>query len=262
MFEFHTNKEVYYRWQYENARDYVIPFIEGAWPIQAGMQVLEVGCGEGGVLRAFIERGCTGLGVELDDSRVIIAEQVNKEWIDQGKMRFISKDIYDPTFVSEFRNQFDIIVLKDVIEHIHDQPKIMAQLKTYLKEGGKIFFGFPPWYMPFGGHQQLCVSRVISKVPYYHLLPMPLYKMVLKLFGENQNTIDVLVETKETGISISRFERICSQLGYKIDRRHIYFFNPIYKYKFNLAPRLQWSVLSAIPYLRDLTCTCTYYLIG
>ena len=56
-FEFHSDKEKYFRWQYENARDYVIPFIEEAFPLKEGMKVMEIGCGEGGVLKAFWERG-------------------------------------------------------------------------------------------------------------------------------------------------------------------------------------------------------------
>jgi 2-polyprenyl-3-methyl-5-hydroxy-6-metoxy-1,4-benzoquinol methylase len=64
-------------------------------------------------------------------------------------------------------------LLKDVIEHIHDQPKLIAWMKSYLAPNGTIFFGFPPWQMPFGGHQQLCRNKVLAKLPYYHLLPRP-----------------------------------------------------------------------------------------
>ena len=50
--------------------------------------------------------------------------------------------------------QFDLILLKDVIEHIPDQERVIPYLKEFLKPGGRVFFGFPPWYMPHGGHQQ------------------------------------------------------------------------------------------------------------
>jgi len=262
MYEFHTNKETYYRWQYENARTHVIPFIESVFPLQPGMQVLEVGCGEGGVLKAFVERGCQGLGVELSESRVADAFRFNAGLVQAGRIDFQAKNIYDASFAETFRNQFHLIILKDVIEHIPDQPRIMEQLKQYLREDGKIFFGFPPWYMPFGGHQQLSRNKILSKLPYYHLLPMPLYKGMLRLFGEQREVIQGLVEVKETGISMERFERICKRLSLRIDLRTIFFLNPIYQYKFGWKPRRQARLLQHVPYLRDFLSTCVYYLIG
>ena len=80
------------------------------------------------------------------------------------------KDIYQVDIEKDLNGLFDIIVLKDVIEHIHDQAKLIGWMKNFLKPGGIVFFGFPPWYMPFGGHQQMCHSK-ISRLPYIHLLP-------------------------------------------------------------------------------------------
>ncbi len=78
---------------------------------------------------------------------------------------------------------FDIIVLKDVIEHIHDQKKLMAYMQTLLTERGVIFFGFSPWLMPYGGHQQMCSGKWLAKIPHYHLLQAFLYKWILKING-------------------------------------------------------------------------------
>ncbi len=83
-----------------------------------------------------------------------------------------------------FHRPFDLIILKDVIEHIHDQDAILSRLRNFLKPGGHIFFGFPPWQMPFGGHQQVLAHRLLSRTPYFHLLPVPLYRGILKAFGE------------------------------------------------------------------------------
>jgi len=70
MFEFHADRKRYFDIQVLNAEKYVIPFIEEKFPISKGMRVLEIGCGEGGVLKAFINKGCEGVGVELDASRI------------------------------------------------------------------------------------------------------------------------------------------------------------------------------------------------
>lgn len=260
-FEFHKDKETYIKYQQENAEKYVIPFIEDVIPLKEGMHVMEIGCAEGGVLKAFLERGCIGTGVELSESRTKRAEIVLADEIKKGQAKLVNKDIYDVDIEKEMPHRFDLIVLKDVIEHIHDQNKVLAKLRDFLKPGGYIFFGFPPWYMPFGGHQQIASKKWLSILPYYHLLPMSLYKGFLKLFKEKPKTIDDLVEIKETGISIERFERLIKKNNYSIPKRTFYLINPIYKYKFNLEPRKQLGLISGIPYLRNFLTTCMYYLV-
>jgi SAM-dependent methyltransferase len=257
---FHSNKKLYFEMQRENAAEYVLPFVEAVMPMGPGKHVLEIGCAEGGVLLAFLERGCTGVGVELSPTRAQQATEFLQDRIDAGQARIISKNIYDPTFETEFKGQFDLIVLKDVIEHIHDQQKLMGFMKTYLKPGGHIFFGFPPWLMPFGGHQQICKSK-LGKAPWIHLLPRGLYRACLKMLGEVQGTIDELLDVYTTGISLERFERIVGATDYRISRKLLYLINPIYKYKFKLKPRKQLGLIAALPWIRDFWTTCGYYLI-
>ncbi len=257
MFEFHKDRKRYFEMQILNTNKYVLPFIEEKFPVKAGMRVLEIGCGEGGVLKAFTDRGCIGVGVELEDTRLTDGKQWLAEEIAGGKMNLISKNIYDTNY-EELGGSFDIIVLKDVIEHIHDQPKLMAYMQTFLKQNGIIFFGFPPWQMPLGGHQQMCQNKWLSKLPYYHLLPAPIYKWILKKNDEDWRS---LLEIKETGISIERFEKIVTQTGYSVlDNRH-YLLNPIYEYKFGWKPRIQSGIIKAIPWVRNFLTTCVYYSI-
>ena len=258
MFEFHKNRKQYFDMQVNNAAQFVIPFIEQKITITPGMQVLEIGCGEGGVLKAFINKGCLGVGVELDESRLVNAREWLKEDIDSNKIQFISKDIYQVNPAVEFPSLFDIIILKDVIEHIHDQKKLMEWMQQFLKPGGAIYFGFPPWQMPFGGHQQLCTNSLLSKLPYYHLLPTFLYKFIL---STAKQPVADLLEIKETGISIEKFESFAQQTNYKILHNIHYLINPIYEYKFNLKPKIQFDFIKAMPWVRNYFTTCVYYLI-
>jgi SAM-dependent methyltransferase len=257
MFEFHKDRKRYFDIQYLNAKKYLIPFIEEKIPIKAGMRILEIGCGEGGVLKAFVEKGCTGVGVELDLPRVENARQFLKEEIEQEKLRFVTKDIYKVDTEDDLQGLFDIIVLKDVIEHIHDQAKIIGWMKFLLNENGIVFFGFPPWYMPFGGHQQMCRSRV-SRLPYIHLLPRSIYRWIL---NKKKETVDVLMEVRDTGISIERFKKVCRKEGYGIVHNRHYLINPIYEWKFGWKPRTQSIIIKAIPFVRDFFTTCVYYII-
>jgi SAM-dependent methyltransferase len=259
MFEFHTDKIRYFNMQAQNARAYIVPFIEKYKPIITGTRVLEIGCAEAGVLKAFTEKGCITVGVELDEPRLILAREFMKAEMEQHKISFISKDIYKVDIENELNGKFDIVILKDVIEHIHNQEKLIAWMKNLLLPNGVIFFGFPPWQMPFGGHQQIMSNKFLSKLPYFHLLPMPMYKSILKLFKQD---VAAFEEIKDTGISIERFEKIVHATGYNVVNKVHYFLNPIYTFKFGIKPKHQLSIVSALPYVRNYVTTCVYYLIA
>lgn len=256
-YHFHQDRTLYFQHQCQNALDYVIPFIETHKPLTQNTQVLEIGCGEGGVLKAFIERGCTGMGVELDDGKFRQAQAFLSEDVEAGNVRLVKKNIHDADFE---QIKFDIIILKDVIEHIHDQPKLMRAMQTYLKTDGVIFFGFPPWQMPFGGHQQMCQNKWLARLPWYHTFPNTLYHGLLRLGGESENTVAWLHDTWKTRITLEQFERYAKMTNYKILNRELYLINPIYRFKFGLKPRRQLGLLN-IPYLRNWLTTCGYYLL-
>ena len=122
--------------------------------------------------------------------------------------------------------------------------------------------GFPPFQNPFGGHQQICKHKVLSSTPYYHNLPIPIYRSILRLFNEPEKQIENLLEVKETGITIERFEKILKQTNYKIKKKVFYFINPNYEIKFGLKPRKQIALISSIPYLRNYLITTNYYLLA
>lgn len=257
----HKDDDLRYQQQVDNSRSYVLPFIEATKKMGAGLNVLEIGTGEGGVLVPFAEKGCFCVGVDLDQVRIDIANKKLADQVAAGQMEFINQNVYDEAFLQRFKGFFDVIILKDAIEHIPEQERFIPYLKNFLKTGGLIFFGFPPWYMPFGGHQQVAQGKLASKLPYYHILPRPLYKGLLKLMGEKEK-IGELMEIYDTRISIERFERIVRNSGLKVLHKQHYLINPIYRYKFGLEPRKQWPPVTHIPFLRNFVTTCVYYSIG
>lgn len=262
MQEFHRDKTIYFRYQYLTAREYLIPFVESVRDIRAIRQVLEVGCAEAGVLKAFREVGCDCTGIELADWRLVDAEKMHAGLDLPGSITFINRNIYDIDPDRDLESKFDLIILKDVIEHIPEQEKVIPVLKTFLNPGGLMFFGFPPWYMPFGGHQQVCSSRVLKYLPYWHLLPKKLYHAILKKYEPVEFTRNDLLDISETGISIERFERIVKRSGVRIVKRKFWLLNPIYKYKFGKGPYPQLGLIGGIPYLRNFVTTAAYYLIA
>ncbi len=258
----HSDHYLRFTQQVENSRNYVLPFIEEAYPVAEGYNILEIGCGEGGVLQPFLERGCKCTGVDLDKVRLVLGAEFLEKYVADGSLEFSNQNIYEESFLSKYQGHFNVILLKDVIEHVPEQEKFIPYLRKLLKPGGKIFFGFPPWYMPHGGHQQLVKNKYLGMMPYIHLLPNPLYRGLLKSFGETPGRIEELMEIKDTGISIERFEKIVKQNNFTIANKRFYLINPIYKYKFNLKPRVQTPIISNFYFVRNFLTTCVYYLIG
>lgn len=257
MIELQGDHNRYFKQQYDTIQTYVLPFIGQVKPVKPGMKFLEVGSGYGGICKAFADAGCDVTGIELLDYVSDISKDFLKEEIAAGKVRIINQNVYD----MHDEEQYDIILLKDTIEHIHDQEKFMKHIVRFLKKDGVFFFGFPPWCMPFGGHQQSLESKVLDKLPYYHLLPNFMYRGLMKLFGEHPIRIRDVMEVKETQISINRFERIVRQSGLKVALREFYFINPSYTYKFGLKVRKQNKLIAAIPWLRDFVTTTCYYVL-
>jgi 2-polyprenyl-3-methyl-5-hydroxy-6-metoxy-1,4-benzoquinol methylase len=179
-----------------------------------------------------------------------------------GQADFVAQNVYETSFREKYQHQFDLILLKDTIEHIPEQERFIPYLKEFLKPGGKVFFGFPPWRMPFGGHQQICRKKLPSVWAWLHLLPRGLYAGVLKALGESEKTVEDLLEIKDTGISTARFERIVRASGFQVQHKIHFLFNPIYRYKFGLKVRKQARWITRIPHLRDFVTTAGWYLVG
>jgi SAM-dependent methyltransferase len=258
MQERHKNKEQYFNEQGLTSQKFVVPFISDLVKFDSKTTVLEIGCAEAGNLKPFVDMGCKATGIDISCSRVELAREFYKDHPNRKNLTLICEDIYKVNP----EKKYDVIIMRDVIEHIPNQEIFLGFVKSFLQPDGKFFLAFPPWQNPFGGHQQICKSKLLSVLPWFHLLPRPLYKFVLKAFGENEGTITALFEIKDTGISIERFERILKRENYKIDKRVFWFINPNYQTKFGLKPRKQTAIIASIPWVRGFFTTAMYYVIS
>ncbi len=258
MQERHSNRKKYFDEQVITTERYVVPFLQEFIKIDSTITVLEIGCGEGGNLKPFLNLGCSVTGVDLAEGKIENGKKYFEDHPQKENVKLLAEDIYD----SKNLTKYDLIIMRDVIEHIHDQNRFMNYVKKYLKPNGKFFLAFPPWYNPFGGHQQVCNSRVLSMLPYYHILPKSIYKGMLKVFGESEAKIEGLLEVKDTGISLERFEKILIENKYNIDKKTFYFINPNYEIKFGLKPRKGIPVISSIPFVKNFVITSAYYLVS
>lgn len=261
----HINRHQYFLEQGKSTAKYVLPYIfnglEQRHPCATGKEcrVLEIGCGEGGNLSPFLEAGCTCWGVELSQTSLRNARSFYAGHPLLPNVHFVHKDIYDVT-PEEVGGVFDIVFLKDVIEHIPDQARLMHHLKRFVSPTGVLFISFPPWRMPFGGHQQVCSNKWISRMPYIHLFPKPVYRAILRMFGLPDAEVKGLLDIADTGISIGRFKKCVRQEKYEVIKKTNWLVNPNYEVKFGLKPR-RVPIFFKIPYIHDFYTTAVYYLL-
>lgn len=253
------DREQYFKEQSYTTKKFVIPYISEVMPIAPDIKIAEIGCGEGGNLKPFLDKGCSVVGIDLSDWKISNAVKFFENHPLKGNLKLINKDIYE--IRDDINLKFDLIIMRDTLEHIPNQDLFLEHLKKFLKSNGKVFLAFPAWRMPFGGHQQMCHSKFLSNLPYFHIFPNVLYRLILKLFGESQGLINGLMEVKETRISIQKFLQIVLKRNYKIEKQTYYLINPNYEVKFKLNPR-KLPVILNIPYLRDFYVTTLYSVIS
>ena len=254
----HQDNNLYFEELSVSARKYVLPYIQQVRQIRENTAILEIGCGQGGNLLPFLEIGCNCVGVDISQDKILMGQDFFRKHPYSGKIELFYDNIYEMD--TKNLTKFDIILVRDVIEHLPDHEQFMRLMKPLLKEDGIVFFAFPPWRMPFGGHQQCLQSKFLSKLPFYHILPRPVLRWMLKLGKIDDGGIDGMMELKQTGISIAKFRKIVKQNGYEFVRKTDWFINPNYEVKFNLRP-CKLYVLNKIPYFRDFFTTSYYAII-
>ena len=253
------------RWQYfselaNTSRKYYIDYLKSYISVTSDTKVLEIGCGEGGNLLPFAELGCYVKGIDLNAEKIECAKSFFAKEGQNGD--FCTENFLNYPPESSESKKFDVVLVHDCIEHIEPPYKedFFLKIKPLMREDGIVFFGFPAWQMPFGGHQQICVSK-ISKLPFIHLLPAPLYKGLLKLAKENPGTIDELLSIKRSRMPVEKFERLAKETGYEIVGQQLWFINPHYEEKFHLKPRKLNTFIAKLPWVRNLFTTSAFYLL-
>jgi len=259
--DFHRDATHYWQMQYRCAQEYVIPFLENECHLELrGKNVLEIGCGEGGVIAAFYDHGCAAAGMDIAEARL---QKARERAGADGKQRYIQfacVDILQPEQTAAWQRQFDLIVMKDVIEHLPGHREALIHIAKLLKPRGYLFFSFPPWYMPFGAHQQVFHSK-LKIIPYTHLLPRVWFRALAQRFHEQKAVIDELVNLYDSRLSLAALNKLLREVPYEVVVKKLYLTNPMYKYKFGLPPIEQPALVAHLPVIRELITTVAYCTI-
>lgn len=119
--------------------------------IQSGDRVLEVGCGQGHLTRALVERGADVIGIDANPKAAELAGD--------GRVRHMVAESLD--FDDE---SFDFIVSVHTIEHIPPLASALAEMARVLEPAGKALFIYPA--EPIRGLYAIPTSIILHGTPF------------------------------------------------------------------------------------------------
>ena len=114
--------------------------VTGNVEITAGMNVLDVGCGTGTILRRLSEKySFHGFGIDVEEKML---EQARKKCLDMD-IRLCSCD--DTPFDNE---QFDVIIACMAYHHFPNKDGFSKEVARLLKKGGMLYIADPKLPLP------------------------------------------------------------------------------------------------------------------
>jgi 2-polyprenyl-3-methyl-5-hydroxy-6-metoxy-1,4-benzoquinol methylase len=96
-----------------------------------GKRVVDIGAGAGGGLIPFIECGAEALGIDFDEN-----------FLDFGRKHGVVMEVGGINDLKDY-GLFDLVILKDVLEHLPNPSKAIAQVRQSLKSDGVCFIQVP-----------------------------------------------------------------------------------------------------------------------
>jgi methionine biosynthesis protein MetW len=154
--------------------------------VPRGARVLDLGCGDGALLRAlWQQREAPGYGVEIDDDSVLacVANDVNVLQVDLESGLSLFAD-----------GSFDCVILSETLQTIHRTEFLMREM---LRVGREVIVSFPNF-----GHWRARLQVLGGHMPVSEALPYEWY--------ETPNVHHCTLED---------FEELCRRLGVHIRER-------------------------------------------
>jgi SAM-dependent methyltransferase len=245
----------YFDYQRRVATEVVLPWIARRADLE-GVTVGDFGCHEGGMLEALRDSGVgAAVGYELNES-VVARSRFKPDERFRIEIADLTK-LADPP-------RFDLILLHDVLEHVHEPAAVLAAVRRALKPGGHAFVSFPPYWSAFGGHQHLAAgwARV---TPYVHYLPRKVFFRVARPadneYMTQSDSLEDLISVRRTRLSLQGAESAFGATGFVVVAREGFFLRPEYRVRYGL-PEMGAGPLIAVPGVREVLLNGVFYLVA
>ncbi|HOT95967.1 MAG TPA: class I SAM-dependent methyltransferase [bacterium] len=249
-----SGKEKYWLYQYRLGSQYLLPLLmEWGVPLE-GARMLDIGCAEAGILCAFAEAGGRAIGLELSPSRLHFARHFASP-AQQARMTLIAADFFHMPLRKE-QGRFDLILLRDVFEHLPDKNSAFAALAALMQPGTRLILTFPPFYSPFGGHQQM-LGGFLRRIPWFHILPQALWRLIARYIvahDPNPRFLEEMEKLRHHRMSIALCHRLAKKYQLTVSGERYYLSRPSYQLRYGW-PVIGAQTLGHIPVLREFLIT-------
>lgn len=101
------------------------------------LRILDLGCGNGFVARTVADEGHEVVGVDVSEQGLKLARAAYPE------IPFLNCSIYDQNMSLVLRDQFDVVISLEVIEHLHHPRALFAQAARLLASRGAVLISTP-----------------------------------------------------------------------------------------------------------------------
>ncbi len=170
-----------------------------------GGRALDVGCGTGFLLKHLAERGFWGVGIDLSDESVGIARERLVEMGASNRLDAQIGSAYEPP-----DGPFDLICLTDVLEHLDEPRRCLAEIALRLAPGGLVVVSTPN-RRSLPGARRWLAERVPRLGISLNLAPIDNWQTWIDL--ESHGAAAGLVPISRRGIFFRPGGRLSSQLG-------------------------------------------------
>lgn len=119
---------------FQGRRNIFFDLLDRAVGDRRDLDILEIGCGAGGMLGPLSRYGeVTGMDIAHDYMQYCQS---------RGYRRVVTGSGYELPFADA---SFDLVALFDVIEHIPDDRRVLAEARRVLRPGGHVFLSVPAY---------------------------------------------------------------------------------------------------------------------
>jgi ubiquinone/menaquinone biosynthesis C-methylase UbiE len=142
--------------------------------VREGHSVLDVGCGEGYLLRKAARRAWLALGIDLVEAHVRASRDGPPDSCRSRRSR-IELAVADGQRLPFADASFDRIICTETLEHVADAQRALRELARVLRPGGRVAVSVPHLfceailyrlirgYMEFpGGHRRIFTARALT----------------------------------------------------------------------------------------------------
>ena len=138
-----------------------------------GLEILDLGCGGGLVCEPLVKLGAKVTGIDFIKKNIETARHHAK--ISKLNITYINQDLSS----IKLNKQYDVILMLEVIEHLHNWKNVVTKIIKYLKPNGKIIFS------------------TINRTIHSKIFAIILAEKILKWVPKNTHDYTKLVKPKE-----------------------------------------------------------------